>query len=414
MKIYFSILCCFVFSIPIFIHAQGGPDRMEHTPQKLSAENQLLKNYTDSIKKYDWLGKRKEALAYFKIYNRAKDSILNLENLKVRLELNTRFETQKKESDIKLLLKNKLIKDKEIAKQKVILNIVLFGILIVLLLSLLLFSRYRLIRKLNIQLDLQNDLLLRKNIQITDSIDYAQRIQQSILPPEGYLKKYLPDAFILFKPKDIVSGDIYWFREKNNMLWLSTIDCTGHGVPGAMMSIVAYDLLHQSIRINKLEQPEEILRGVNKGVQLFSSLAEKNNAFYDGMDISMCRIELETLTLKYSGAQNNIYIVRDNKLTELIADEVSIGQPEYFDFNFTAHTYQLMHGDTLYLFTDGFANQKGYNDTKSFSVAAFKQLLVKNYRLSGVEQRKNIEQAFTEWKGENDQDDDILIIGILI
>lgn len=400
--------------LPLYTFAQGHLDRMEAIPQKLSAESQLLKNYTDSIKKYDWLGKRKEALGYFKLYTQAKDSIMNMENLKIRSELNARFETQKKENDIKLLLKNKLLKDKEIAQQKIILNIVLFGILIILLLLLLLFGRYRLVRRLNKQLDIQNELLLRKNNLITDSIDYAQRIQQSILPAPDYLNKYFHDAFIMYKPKDIVSGDIYWFREKNNMLWIAAIDCTGHGVPGAMMSIVAYDLLHQSIRINKQEDPDEILKGINNGVQHFSAFAVDKNEIKDGMDISMCRIDLNTLQLKYSGAHNNIYIIRGDKLTEITADKASIGLPEYNNFNFTSHIFQLQKGDKLYLFTDGFVDQKGGPNKKKYYVEPFKQLLLRNNRLPAIEQHKNIEDAFTEWRGEGEQIDDILIIGIAI
>jgi serine phosphatase RsbU (regulator of sigma subunit) len=411
----FKILVVLVLLLScIAARAQYSLDRMENIPQKLSAENQLLKNYKDSIAKYDNLGNRKLALAYFKLYTQANDSIMNSENSKIISELNARYETQKKENEIKLLLKNKLIKDKEIAKQKVILYIVLGGIFVVFLLSILLFGRYRLIRKLNKQLDAQNELVARKNNLIVDSIDYAQRIQQSILPSSDNLIKHLPDAFILYKPKDIVSGDIYWFREKNNKLWLAAIDCTGHGVPGAMMSMVAYDLLHQSIRINKLEEPNEILKGISKGIQQFSSVINESDKIKDGMDIAMCRIDLDTLILKYSGAQNSIYIIRDKNIIELSADRVSIGLPEYYDFNFTSHTFQLKKGDWIYMFTDGFADQEGGTENTKYLIEPFRQLLLKNNHLPAIAQHKNIEMAFVEWKAQNEQTDDVLLIGVKI
>lgn len=374
----------------------------------------MLKNYGDSIEKYERSGRIKEALRFVKLYREAKDSIMNSENSKIRTELYSRYETQKKENEIKLLLKSKLIKEKEIAKQKIILNLVLIGIGVVLLLGLLLLGRYRLIRKLNRKLDAQNELVIRKNTLITDSIDYAQRIQQSILPSPEYMKKYFSDVFVIYKPKDIVSGDIYWFREKNNKLWLAAIDCTGHGVPGAMMSMVIYDLLHQCVRLNKIEYPDEILKEVSMGIRKFSVSSGETNKIKDGMDIAMCMIDLDTLILRYAGAQNGVYIGRGGKIIELNADKVYIGLPEYYDFNFTAHTFQLQKGDSVYLFSDGFVDQKGGPDNRKYYVEPFKQLLLKNSNLPAMDQQKNIEQEFINWKGEGGQIDDIMIIGVII
>ncbi|MBL7893173.1 MAG: SpoIIE family protein phosphatase [Bacteroidia bacterium] len=407
---------CFyiVFIVYLPVVAQSGFDRMESLPQKLSAENQLLKNYVDSIGKYERSGKIKEALQYAKLYRQTKDSIMNSENSKIRAELYSRYETQKKGDEIKLLLKNKLIKEKEIAKQKIVLNLVLIGIGVVLLLGLLLLGRYRLIRKLNKKLDAQNDLVIRKNNLIMDSIDYAQRIQQSILPSPEYLKKYFRDIFVIYKPKDVVSGDLYWFREKNNRLWLAAIDCTGHGVPGAMMSMFVYDLLHQCIRLNKLVYPDEILKGMSIGIRQFSNASGETNNIKDGMDIAMCQIDLDTLILRYAGAQNSIYITRGDKIIELSADKVHIGLPEYYDFNFTAHTFQLQKADSVYLFSDGFVDQKGGPDNRKYYVEPFKQLLLKNSSLPAIDQQKNIEEAFLKWKGEQEQVDDIMIIGLTI
>ena len=225
---------------------------------------------------------------------------------------------------------------------------------------------------------------------------------------------FFKDSFIIYKPKDIVSGDIYWFREKTGQLWLSAVDCTGHGVPGAMMSIVAYDLLHQAVRLNKIEAPDEILKSINKGIQLFSNSLNDSNKINDGMDIAMCQIDLSTLLLRYAGAKNSVYIVRDNNLTVLDADKVSIGLPDYYEFNFTAHTFQLKKGDMLYLFTDGFADQKGGPNNRKYYVEPFKNLLLANSSLSCSEQQKAIEQTLKDWIKEWEQVDDILIIGVSV
>lgn len=412
--IYLYLIFFIATCSTIFINAQTSLDRMMVSPQKLSLNNILLNNYKDSIAKYEALGMPAEALNHLKKYRIAYDSIMNEENLKVISNLNEKFESQKKENQIKLLLKSKLVKDKKITNQKIILNLVMGAIVLVVLLSLLLFGRYRIIRNLNKKLDYQNETVARKNRLIVDSIDYAQRIQQSIMPSSDYLKQYLDDVFIFYLPKEIVSGDLYWFREKNNKIWLAAIDCTGHGVPGAMMSMVAYDLLHQSVRLNKLEAPDEILKSMNKGVQNFSAALNENSEVKDGMDMAMCLIDKSTLQLNYSGAQNNIYIIRDKTITILNADKVSIGLPQYYDFNFTRHTFQLQKGDWIYMFTDGFADQKGAETGKKYFFEPFRQLLLSNSHLPGNVQQKNIQMAFNQWVGEKEPIDDILVFGIKI
>ena len=363
---------------------------------------------------YEKQHKSKEAYTYYKLYRAIGDSLEQAENAEKLEELNSRYESQKRENEVKLLLKNRLIRDKEIVKQKDIRNITLAAGAVALIMTLLLFWRLSMIRKLNKQLDAQNDMIIKKNIQITDSISYAERIQQSILPSTEYLKKYLLDAFVLYMPKDIVSGDFYWFREKNDQLLIAAIDCSGHGVPGAMMSMVAYDLLHQATRLKNLEEPAEILKSINEGIQSFSVAQNENNKMIDGMDIALCRIDLDTLELSFSGAQNSIYIIRDKKLMELKADKISIGWPDYFDFEFKTEKFLLKHGDRVYLFSDGFVDQRGEGTHKKYYYEPFKKLLLENSHLPLIEQKRNLQQSFMEWKGSGQQMDDILIMGLSI
>lgn len=412
MKLFKQIIIFFTL-FPLMLSAQSGVDRMEITPQSESQEIVILKKYQRSINENYAQRNYKAALAYLKLYREAKDSIDNEAKSNLLSELNVIHETKKKENDIQLLLKNNLLKEKELARQKIVLYIVLLGILLILFLSGLVWRKYRLVTNLNKQLDTQNEAIVGKNNLIIDSINYAQHIQQSILPPAELFKKHFADTFIFYIPKEIVSGDIYWFREKNNKVWLATIDCTGNGVSGAMMSMVAYDLLHQTIRVNKIEYPAEILKNMNIGVRSFAATSSQSNQFQDGMDMSICYIDLETLTLKYAGAQNSIYIIRNALLTELLPDYVSVGFHS-LNFNYSSNSFQLEKGDMLYLFTDGFLKQKQHETDLEFDVASLKQLLVNNSALPPNEQKKVIEDTFSKWKGQQEPTDDVLLIGVKI
>lgn len=251
---------------------------------------------------------------------------------------------------------------------------------------------------------------------VTDSIRYAKRIQEAILPPDNYVKRVLPKSFILYKPKDIVSGDFYWVDEKDGKVFFAAVDCTGHGVPGAFMSIVGYNLLKEIITQGKEHTPASVMLQMKQGVSrtLHHGQSEDNNA-KDGMDMSMCSINYETLELNYSGAYNPLYLIREGKLTQYTADKFPVGYMEGTeDKKFTNNVIQLQKGDSIYIFSDGYADQFGGPKGKKLMVSNFRELLLKASAMEISEQKNFLLSTFENWRGDHEQVDDILVFGVNI
>jgi ligand-binding sensor domain-containing protein/serine phosphatase RsbU (regulator of sigma subunit) len=252
------------------------------------------------------------------------------------------------------------------------------------------------------------------NKDITASIRYAKRIQDAILPPDDYVRKHLPNTFVLFKPKDIVSGDFYWMDDRENSVIVAAVDCTGHGVPGAFMSIVGHNLLDRVVTEQNLTQPAQILDELNRS--LTWTLRQKDledNTVRDGMDISLCTFHRDNGLLEFAGAYNPLWLVREKEVIEVKANKFPIGNSKAGDTKkFTNHKIPLRHGDTVYIFSDGFADQFGGASGKKFKSAAFKQLLISAQHLNMEEQRELLNRTIEEWRGNHEQVDDILVIGI--
>ncbi len=265
------------------------------------------------------------------------------------------------------------------------------------------------------EIETQNEELEVLYKHVTDSIKYAKRIQDAILPPKALVDRLLPNSFVLFKPKDIVSGDFYWMDEKEGKTLFAAVDCTGHGVPGAFMSIVAYNILKQVVSATKHTQPAAILDGLNKGVgeTLHHSDSDKDSTAKDGMDLSLCSIDYKNMELEYAGAFNPLCLVRDGELQQIKADKFPIG---FFvgegNRKFTNHKVKLQKGDTVYLYTDGYADQFGGPNGKKFMVNKFRDLLLQASSHNIIDQKTIFENTIENWRGELDQVDDILLIGV--
>ncbi len=270
------------------------------------------------------------------------------------------------------------------------------------------------------EIEVQRDIANHQKQKITSSIKYAKHIQSAILPPISYIKKILPDHFILYKPKDIVSGDFYWITEKDGIVIIAAADCTGHGVPGAFMSMLGIAFLNEivnKIAINKhipSFKASEILNQLRD--QVIRSLHQTYDVdnLKDGMDISICIIDIDHKRMQYAGAHNPVYIFRNNKLIELAADSMPIGMYKNLDQPFTNNEIKLEIGDHLYMFSDGYYDQFGGEENKKFMIKNFRELLSEIHQKPMQEQRAILENTIEEYQGDNDQMDDILIIGIKI
>jgi serine phosphatase RsbU (regulator of sigma subunit) len=260
----------------------------------------------------------------------------------------------------------------------------------------------------------QREDLARKNKNITDSIMYAKRIQHALLPNNEIFTDLLPNSFVLFKPKDIVSGDFYWINQHGNKIYVAAVDCTGHGVPGAFVSIIGFELFRKITASEQGSNPAMILDTLNEN---FTDMFSDGEQVYlnDGMDLSLCIIDRKEQSLDYSGAFNPLYLVRNETIIEVKADRFSVGADVHFSGDrklFKSHKIFLQKDDVIYLFSDGYADQFGGPEGKKFKYRRFRHLLLTIHRYPMEKQREILDASIEEWKGGIDQVDDILVIGI--
>lgn len=263
------------------------------------------------------------------------------------------------------------------------------------------------------EIEKQNERISELYEEVTDSIKYAKGLQEAILPPEEFVNTHMPESFILYKPKDIVSGDFYWVETKNDKTYFAAVDCTGHGVPGAFMSIVGYNALNEALRKNN--DPGSILDSLNKGV----SKTLHNNAMgtttKDGMDLALCCYDHKTKELQFAGAYNPLYLIRDGEVNQIKADKFAIGSyHEDTSKKYTNHVIQLQEKDSIYVFSDGYADQFGGPKGKKFMYKRFRDFLLTLNGKSMKTQREFLDNTIEEWKGPLEQIDDILVIGMQI
>jgi serine phosphatase RsbU (regulator of sigma subunit)/HAMP domain-containing protein len=250
--------------------------------------------------------------------------------------------------------------------------------------------------------------------QVTDSIHYAKRIQDAILPTNNTISKILPQSFILFKPKDIVSGDFYWIERKGRFTYFAAVDCTGHGVPGAFMSLVGYNLLKDILSHTTRVKPGEILDQLREGVVGTLKVDDTGKQAKDGMDMTLCALNYDTLELQYAAAFNPMYLIRNGELVVHAANKFPIGAFVGERQSFENHTVQLQKGDQIFIFSDGYADQFGGPNGKKFMIGNFRKLLLQIAALPPEEQKKYLDDTLLKWQGGQEQVDDVLVIGVKI
>jgi serine phosphatase RsbU (regulator of sigma subunit) len=261
------------------------------------------------------------------------------------------------------------------------------------------------------ELQKKSSELESKNKEITDSITYAERIQKAILPSHSVLEHYLGNSFVLYLPKDIVSGDFYWVESKNNITYFAVCDCTGHGVPGAMMSVIGQNALNRVLNEFNLTEPGAMLDKLSVLVE--ESFAKSGAEVRDGMDIALCSLDRANNKLAFAGANNSLFLLHNGELKEVKANKQPIGRFES-RVPFATHYFGLHSGDRLFLFTDGIADQFGGPNGKKFKHKRVKELLISSSAGKPGEQKKSILEAFYDWKKEQEQVDDVCVLGINI
>ncbi len=260
-------------------------------------------------------------------------------------------------------------------------------------------------------IETQKTELELKNKNVTDSLNYAQRIQEALLPSEQYLKGYFNESFIYYRPKDIVSGDFYWIGENGKIIFVVAADCTGHGVPGALMSMIGHELLDKIINIDKIKEPATILDIMSRDLEkIFSREKNVGLIIRDGMDIGICAVDRDKKKISFAGAFFPLYILRDDKLINLEGDKRTLGM-NIDSLPYNNKEMDVQKDDMLYLFSDGYVDQFGGSEDKKFMYRRFRYLLMTIYKFPVEDQKTILEENIKTWMGENTQIDDMLIIG---
>ena len=364
-------------------------------------------------------GNYKLSIDNFELYLLMRDSLRNLETQKKSIKLQARYEFDKeqaieKEKHTAVLKLQEQKSEEDNKKQRIIIVSVSILFLLVALFSLVLFSRFKTIKKQKVLIELQEkqtkeqkDTIEEKQKEIIDSINYAKRIQYALLAHTEFLNENLPVHFTLFQPKDIVSGDFYWATKKGDKFFLAVCDSTGHGVPGAFMSLLNIGFLSEAINEKGIEKPNEVFDHVRQ--RLMQSISKEGQK--DGFDGVLICIDQITNHITYSAANNNPVLIHNNELMELESDRMPVGMGERKE-EFKIHTIDAKSGDILYLYTDGYADQFGGPRGKKFKYKQLNELLLSIHPKPLNVQHVELKNAFENWKGNLEQVDDVCVIGI--
>ena len=380
----------------------------------------LMQSEESLSRLYDTVGRHRDALIHYKKAVALKDTIFSQENKKqlVRKEMN--FEFDKKEAATKAENDKKMaVAGAESKRQKLFFWLIAAIASAVAAIAILIFRSLRLTRKQkqlieikNIETEHQKKIIEEKNKDITDSIRYAKRIQDALLREEEHISNLLLEHFILFMPKDIVSGDFYWGAEKDEYWYFAAVDCTGHGVPGAVMSMLGISFLNEIVS-QELLCPSEILNRLrDKVVKELRQTGEAGGS-KDGMDISLARLNVKTNILQWAGANNSLNLIQNGQLKIVKADKQPIGYHPNSS-TFTNHEVQLQKGDSIYLYSDGYADQFGGTKGKKFKYKQLDNFIITHKLLPMKDQKEILKKRFMEWKGNLEQVDDVCVFGVRI
>lgn len=380
----------------------------------IGAPQTLESNLVGLSNIYGRMGKIPEAYHLYRRAVEVKASLFNQKGVEEATRSEMKYDFDKKEEATKRETEQKIYKERLISWT------VGIGLIVVLVFSAFILRTLSVTRKQKQIIELKNKeteqqkkIIEEKNKDIMDSIRYAKRIQNALLREEDHISPHLPEHFIVFMPKDVVSGDFYWAIEKQEYWYFAVADCTGHGVPGAIMSMLGISFLNDIVLSETKPAPDEILNRLRDRVVFELRQTNESIGNKDGMDISLCCLNLKTLELQWAGANNALNLVRNGKLEETKADKQPIGfYPAARAF--TNHKIQLQKGDSIYIYSDGYADQFGGPKGKKLTYKRLETTLVSNHHLPMSNQKDLLVTFFNEWKGTLEQVDDVCVVGIRV
>jgi serine phosphatase RsbU (regulator of sigma subunit)/tetratricopeptide (TPR) repeat protein len=368
---------------------------------------------------YAGSGDFKNGFKYMKINHDLYDSVINTDKIKEQTEIELNYKNSYKEKQDSLLRgaqqkQKDILHDAELQQQKIFAIIGAVGLLVAIVIALIVFRFYQKEKKSKQIINRQKSLVDSKNKEIVDSINYARKIQQAIIPSITEVKNIFPETFVLLLPKDIVSGDFYWVAKTGQQAFFAVADSTGHGVPGGFMSMLGTALLNEIVNEKNIYEPADILDLLKLKIIMALRQSDNANENKDGMDISLIQINLNTNELTFAGANNSLYLLRDKVLREFKGDKFPIGFDGRNDKQFSQQKIHLEPNDVLYMFTDGYPDQFGGPQGKKFKYKPLEEMLAKIAPLPIDVQREALMKTHEGWKGDLEQVDDICVAGIRI
>jgi len=381
ISVYLTIMSDIYLKQNEFDVAYSYTQRSLKLAKEYGLKDQIADAYLQLSELYEHSGKLKEALTYYKNHILYRDSVQNLQAFQEMADMRTDFEVAQKQIEVDLLTHQR-------RNQKYINILAAVALLLIILLAIGIYIRYTFIKKTNVKIRTQRDeiesqrdllekhrdLLVYQKNEIIESINYAQRIQSAMLPPASYFSDLLSEHFILYKPRDIVSGDFYWIKQVKQYIVLAVADCTGHGIPGAFMSMLGMSYLKEIVNKSKRLSSAKILDKLRDHVKATLSQSTKGGQ-QDGMDIALCILKKDRKSLQYSGAFHPLYLIRSGTLSEYKPDLMPIGIYIRKEKPFKSHNIRTSKGDCFYIFSDGYADQFGGENRKKFLARSFKKLL---------------------------------------
>ncbi len=387
----------------------------EKEAQKGNFNKELSEIFQLIAQVYKKLNKTEKAYEYMERYSRAKDSLLEQNNRDIIKDLENRNKIKEDKLKIQNLVQKGNLDKVKLERERTFKTFLILILILIFVFAIFLIRSFIKKKKANESLSNAYKIIEEKNKDISDSIDYAKHIQQARLPLLENLKNSFKDIFVYNLPRDTVSGDFYWFDKRpDGSIYFVCADCTGHGIPGAFMSMMGIDGFNHAILERNIEKSGDILTHVNQFIKDSLNQEHESAKSKDGMDVALIYINPEKTKLSYSGANRPIYIVRGEKLIELKPNKLSIGGNHLSNYSFSEEVVDLQTGDSVYLFTDGYPDQFGGENGKKFMAKKLKDLFIEHHSKPMFEQAQLIEKSFNNWMGENAQIDDVLVVGIQI